>query len=185
MITTGQKVYHPKTTLYGEVTDVEGTHITVSIQDPVTKLFIPYVWDETTLEILDDEEFSVVKALTDAKKKKTELNKQVQEAQKEYGTALEKMLEYLDRVAVQGTRQYANVGVVTIVGRETHASITEENKEAAFAEIEAIGRGEIIKRTIHSGTLESFVSELKETGIPVPQHISTFETPKLSFAKRK
>lgn len=182
----GDKVWHPKTKLFGVVKADGGTdQVEVLVCDTLTGDRIPYVWSVQSLERLDEEEFKVTQELVKWKRRKTELNKLVDEAKKEYGAAEEAMLEYLTRMAVQGTRQYAGIGQVTIDGKNIHASITEENREKAFKEIEAMGRGEIIKRTIHPSTLEAFVSELQDTGVPVPKHISVFETPKLSFAKKK
>ena len=179
----GDKVWHPKTKLFGEVTDFDGDNICVLVRGEIETA--QYVWDPASLELLDEEEFKLTQELVKWKRRKTELNKEVKEAGSEYAAAETNMIEYLMRMAQQGTRQYAGIGQVTIDGKNIHASITEENKDAAFKEIEAMGRAEIIKRTIHPSTLESFVSELQDSGIAVPKHISVFETPKLSFAKKK
>ena len=182
----GDKVWHPKTKLAGVVKleDEISMNVTVVVPDPLVG-DVEFTWSAASLELLDEEEYKLTAELVKWKKRKTELNKLVEEAKKEYGAAESAMLEFLTRMAVQGTRQYAGVGQVTIDGKNIHASITEENKELAFKEIEAMGRAEIIKRTIHPSTLESFVSELQDTGVAVPKHISVYETPKLSFAKKK
>lgn len=182
----GDKVWHPKTKLFGVVKEDNpiSMNTVVIVKDPIAG-DTEFTWSWASLERLDEEEFSVVSELVKWKKRKTELNKLVDEAKKEYGAAEEAMLEFLMRMAQQGTRYYASVGQVTIDGKNIHASISEENREKAFKEIEAMGRAEIIKRTIHPSTLEAFVSELQDTGVPVPKHISVFETPKLSFAKKK
>lgn len=207
---TGDKVWHPKTKLFGVVVALEGMtrtveidagwetwpvdvpmrNVAVAVEDPLAggngaRIYQTYVWSIDSIELLDEEEFKVTAQLVKWKKRKTELNKLVDEAKKEYGAAESAMLEFLTRMALQGTRYYASVGQITIDGKNIHASITEENKLEAFKEIEAMGRGEIIKRTIHPSTLESFVSELQDSGLPVPKHISVFETLKLSFAKKK
>ena len=179
------KVWHPSTKLVGIVMNIDGENASVEVPDPLTDQSTIFVWRTSTIELLDEEEFALVRDLTAAKRLKTELNKKVDEAKKVYGRAEQAMIQFLMRMAAQGTRFYAGAGQVTIDGKNVHASISEENKEIAFKEIEAMGRGEIIKRTIHPSTLESFVVELQDTGIPVPKHISVFETPKLSFAKRK
>lgn len=142
------------------------------------------VWSEKDMEPLDDEEFQLVHNLVHYKLLKTALNKQVEDAKAKYGAAEKAMQAYLERNAIQGTKRYANMQV-SISGMNVYSSISEENKEIAFKEIEEMGRGEIIKRTIHPSTLESFVSELLDSGKKVPGHISYFMTPKLSFAKKK
>src|SRR3990167_4281283 len=182
---TDDKVWHPSTKLVGIVMNVEGENASVEVPDPLTDQSTIFVWRTSTIELLDEEEFALVRDLTAAKRLKTELNKKVDEAKKVYGRAEQAMIQFLMRMAAQGTRFYAGAGQVTIDGKNVHASISEENKEIAFKEIEAMGRGEIIKRTIHPSDRKSFVVELQDTGIPGPQHISVFETPKLSFAKRK
>lgn len=196
MIGVGDMIWNPKTKLSGKVVRGEGAdlngqpipaaHVAVSVEDALAPGgYSLYVWHVSSVELLDEEEFKLVAELVRCKRLKTELNKQVKEAQAAYGAADEAMLAFLDRMAAQGTRQYAGVGQVTIDGVEVHPSITEEDRETAYAEIEAMGRGEIIKRTIHPSTLEAFVNELKDTGVPVPAHIKVFERPKLSFAKKK
>lgn len=182
----GDKVWHPKTKLFGEVSpDSKEDPVEVMVYESLTDKMTPFVWAAASLEHLDEEEFKLTQELLRWKRRKTELNKIVDEAKKEYTAAETNMIEYLLRMSQQGTRYYASVGQVTIDGKNIHASITEENKALAFKEIEDMGRGEIIKRTIHPSTLESFVSELQDSGVPVPKHISVFETPKLSFAKKK
>ncbi len=206
----GDKVWHPKTKLFGPVIATEGMKetveinaswskcdvdvpvgsVAVAITDPIKSgnginVWVPFIWGIESLELMDEEEFKATSELVKWKRRKTELNKLVEEAKKEYGAAESDMLAFLERMAIQGTRQYAGIGQVTIDGKNLHTSITEENREEAFKEIEKMGRGEIIKRTIHPSTLESFVSELQDAGIPVPKHISVYETPKLSFAKKK
>lgn len=182
----GDKVWHPKTKLFGIVkADGNTDQVEVMVYDFVQSKHVPFVWSIMSLERLDEEEFHLTQELINCKKKKTELNKLVKEAGSEYAAAETNMIEYLMRMAKQGTRQYVGIGQVTIDGKNIHASITEENKELAFKEIEEMGRGEIIKRTVHPSTLEAFVSELQDTGVPVPKHISVYETPKLSFAKKK
>ena len=182
----GDKVWHPKTKLFGTVNgDVEPGHVEVMVPDPISGQSASFIWAVQSLELLDEEEFKVTEKIVSAKKEKTRLAKLVKEAGAEYAAAEDAMIEFLTRMAVQGTRQYAGIGQVTIDGKNIHASIPEEAKEIAFKEIEAMGRGEIIRRTIHPATLESFVSELQDAGIPVPKHISVYETPKLSFAKKK
>lgn len=182
----GDKVWHPKTKLVGVVNseDEISMNVTVIVPDPLAG-DTEFVWSVSSLELLDDEEFKLTAELVKWKKRKTEINKLKDEAGKEYAVAEQAMIDFLMRMSVQGTRQYSGIGQVTIDGKNIHTSITEENKEAAFKEIEAMGRGEIIKRTIHPSTLESFVSELQDRGIPVPKHIGVYETPKLSFAKKK
>lgn len=203
-------VWHPKTKLVGRVVamnvagqltmvdenpdgtmanilpDIPEGYAQVDVQDPLFPgQYSQFVWSIESLEPLEEDEFKLVRDLVAAKRKKTELNKEVDIASAEFARAEQALLEYLNRMAIQGTRQYAGVGQVTIDGTKVYPSITEENRDLAYKEIEALGRGEIIKRTIHPATLESFVNELKETGVPVPAHITVFERPKLSFAKKK
>ena len=197
-LNVGDKVWHPKTKLVGLVFGlgdngdvmkggerIPASHAGVVIEDQVTGDSNYYIWTVESLELLDEEEYKAVQDLVKAKKLKTELNKAIEEAKTEYGRAEEALLAFLDRMATRGTRHYAGVGQITIDGVEVHASISEENKELAFQAIEKMGRGEVIKRTIHPKTLDSFVSELKDTGVPVPPEITVFEKPKLSFAKKK
>lgn len=206
MIQVNSMVWHPKTKLVGRVAAVAqgetfdidpadlqaaedilvpAGHALILVDDVLGGEPHKYVWALASLELLDEEEYKLVAELNRCRKLKTELNKQVKEAQAAYGAADEAMLKYLDRMAIRGTREYAGVGQVSISGVEVHASISEENKPLAFEEIRKMGRGEIIKETIHPSTLDAFVSECKDTGVPVPAHVSTFERPKFSFAKKK
>lgn len=144
---------------------------------------VQLTWNHKDIELVNKEELDLVAALVKAKKKKTALNKLVDEAKAEYGAAEEAMQAYFERIAGQATKLYDGVGRVSIDGVEYFAHINEEVKEKAFEEIRAMGRGEIIKPTIHPATLTSFVTELAEEGIEIPPSISYFNKPKLSFAK--
>ena len=185
-MTHGDKLRHLKSFMIGEVInwseDLQAVTVKVTTDLGVEE---NQIWGMKDVEPLDAAEYEAVRDFVLAKRRKTELNKLVAEASAAYGKAEEAIQLYLERRAIQSTKRYQGVGQVSIDGMSVHASISEENREAAFAEIEAIGRGEVIKRTIHPSTLDSFVSELVDDGIKVPEHVSYIMRPKLSLAKKK
>lgn len=184
----GDKVRHTKTFFVGEVSDVsdfeKDKSCVVKFNDDLGVEQIQS-WYSNVSEPLDEAEYDAVRELVSAKRLKTELNKRVEEAKSKYGAAEEAMRILFERRAIQGTKRYAGFGQVSIDGVDVYPSIPEEDKEKAFKEIEAMGRSEIIKRTIHPSTLESFVNELLDAGQKVPEHVKYFTKPKLSFAKKK
>lgn len=136
------------------------------------------------LEILNIEEYELVKALVEARQKKTELNKQLEEAKSEAARIEDKMIDYMRVRGLQSTAPYHGIGKVEIEGMKVMPSITEEKREIAFAVIREMGRGEIIKESIHPATLTNFVTELINNGTKVPESISYFLKPNLSFRKK-
>ena len=182
----GDKLRHLKSFMIGEILfwNEDQKNLTVKITTDLGAEETQ-AWHVKDVEPLDAAEYEVVRDFVLAKRKKTELNKLIAEAQTAYDKAEEAIQLYLERRAIQATKRYQGVGQVSIDGMSVHASISEENREKAFAEIEALGRGEVIKRSIHPSTLDSFVGELVDTGVKVPEHISYVMRPKLSLAKKK
>lgn len=184
----GDKVRHVKTFFVGEVADIsdfeKDKSCVVKFLDDLGIEQIQH-WYSNVMELLDEVEYELVRDIVSAKRLKTRLNKEIAEAQTAYGKAEEAMRMHFERRAVMGTKRYAGFGQVSIDGVDVYPSIPEEDKEKAFQEIEEMGRGEIIKRSIHHSTLESFVNELLDAGAKVPEHVKYFTKPKLSFAKKK
>lgn len=185
-IVEGSKVWHKKTGMIGIVSamlpGVSQVEVTLHTPDGQELSRAQYKLED--LELANLEEVELVSEIVRLKDLKTELNKQVDAAKSAYAAVEDKLAEYLRRRDLQSTRVYNGVGRVSIDGMKVHPSITVDNQEAAFEEIRAMGRGEIIKETIHSKTLESFITELIDNGTAVPAHVGYVLKPKFSITKK-
>ncbi len=74
-----------------------------------------------------------------------------------------------------------NKGSFTIPGRKVYletrvnASVTEENRPSFFKWLKAHKFGDMIKPTVHSSTLTSWVKLMREDGKVIPPTVSVFE----------
>lgn len=172
------KVRNLKTRLVGKVKDFKDQETAI-----VTYEHGDFTSRVSDLEILNEGEFELVKKYVEAKKNKTQLAAQLEEAKSAEAKLEEKIVDYLLKHDTESTKCYEGLGRVMMDGRKIYASISEDNKEAAFKAIQEMGRGEIIKPTIHPATLNSFITELVDTGKEVPKVINYFNKPKLSVKK--
>lgn len=180
-LSVGTKVRNIKTRAVGEVTDFTADDTAVVKYEGQTAGFAARVSD---LELLDLSEFDLVKKLVGLKEQKSKAAEALEQLKSEYAAAEDEMFDYLSKRDIESTKVYEGLGRVSISGQKTMASIVEENKAQAFDWIRGIGRDELIKPTIHPGTLSSFVDELRNEGKDIPKFISYFFKPKFSFTKK-
>lgn len=135
------------------------------------------------LEELNRVEYELVKKLIEARAAKKEAADLSKAADSVAAKAEDDVVEYLRKNSLESTKAYEGLGLAAIDGMKVMPTITEENREAAFAAIRALGRGEIIKETIHPSTLAGLVTELLDEG-KVPESIGYYLKPKLSVRKK-
>lgn len=175
----GARVRNVKTRVVGTVESFLGEDAVVKTEDGLSATCRPQ-----DLEVLNEREYGLVRALVEARRKKTELTQKLDEAKSVAAALEDELIDYMRTNNLQSTAPYDGVGKVEIDGMKVMPSINEENRKAAFAAIKEMGRGEIIKEAIHPATLASFVTELIDNGTPVPASIGYFLKPKLSFKKK-
>lgn len=179
-VKTGDPVRNIKTRVAGilDLTDGEAAQ------------FIPYGEKQAVncrlkdLEPLNQSEYELVAKLVKARAAKKDADDLAKEAASVAAAAEDEMVEYLRKNSLESTKSYDGLGVAVIEGMKVMPSITEENRPAAFAALREMGRGEVIKESVHPSTLSALVSEMLDKGAKIPESISYFLKPKLSLKKK-
>ena len=91
-----------------------------------------------------------------------------------YEKAQSAILELLKATGAETTARYEGLGYVRQMDPKLYASYAKENETDVFAFVKEQGRGDVIKETIHPGTLSSLVKELIEAGKPIPEGVITY-----------
>ena len=94
------------------------------------------------------------------------------ETQKQIDIAETQMMQLLEDKDAVSTAKYEGIGRIQIEKPRLYASINKENQDEFFIYIQNLGREDLIKKSIHPMTLNSFVKELMENDIEVPEFIS-------------
>jgi hypothetical protein len=140
--------------------------------------------DVADLEKLPLTEMQLLSAYREASELCTKLNSDLETAKSDKARAGDELIKFLEDHGKDATAVYEGIGRAEISGSEVYASITEANRDKAFEEIKTLGRGDVIKETIHPKTLSTFVGELIQNGKKVPDGISYILKAKLSLRKK-
>jgi len=127
------------------------------------------------------EERDLVIKFRDAKKKKDDLDHQLKEAKKEFERAESVLIEFLEGNEATSSAKYDGIGYVTIPKPRVYANCKKENQETLFQYLEEIERTDMIKTSVNSQTLSSFVKELLDEGKPIPEFIGHYLKTTLRF----
>lgn len=95
-------------------------------------------------------------------------------AQAEYERAEAELIDYLQEKGATSTAVYDGVGSAVLPKPRLFASFLKENEATVFDFVKSCNEGELIKQTIPSPSLSSFVGRLIEDGKEVPGYISIF-----------
>lgn len=180
-ISVGDKVRNIKTRAVGEVTEIESSGLATIRLDEIGGEIACRLDD---LEALNEFEYMLVKKLVQARASKKEADELAKEAASAATEAEDAVVEYLRKNSLESTKGYDGLGIAVIDGMKVMPSITEENKPAAYEALRAMGRGEVIKESVHPATLSALVSELLDSGKEIPASIGYFLKPKLSVKKK-
>lgn len=83
------------------------------------------------------------------------------------------------------TGEYNGLGWVTVVEQRLSASIEEGFQQDVMDYVKEIGREDLIKTSINSMTLSSFVGQLLKDNQPLPPHVTFFRPKKARFYPAK
>lgn len=178
------QVRNIKTRLVGTIQEIHGENAEILVSSDGELLMTRVECRLQDLEKLNQAEYELIMKLVKAREKKKALAAELEAASSEAATAEDEMIEYFRTHELQSTAPYEGFGKVEIDGMKVMARINIADQEEAFAEIEKMGRGDIIKRSVHPSTLNTFVNELLDNGSRVPEKIGYFLKPKLSFKKK-
>ena len=110
------------------------------------------------------EEFSRLKTSKDELEEKlTEINKRIEIL------ARQEIPNAMDEAGIQNIN-FEGIGRISLRG-DVFASISADNKEAAYEWLEATGRGSLIKPTVNSSTLKAAIKAWILDGEQIPEDL--------------
>jgi hypothetical protein len=124
-------------------------------------------------------EFDLVVKLRDARLKRDELEESLKTAKSEYDSLEQALIEAMTANGQEATARYEGLGYVRMMKPRLFASFRKENEDQVFKFLEDSGRADLIKPTVHAGSLSSYVSELVEAGSKIPETINYYLKPSL------
>lgn len=111
----------------------------------------------------------------------TSLKAKLQDAQGELDKVSEEIRELMEAQDKKSTAKYEGLGYITLAVPYVRASYKKDNETVVFGYLEEVGRGDLVKQTVTSGALSSFVKGLLEEGKKVPEYISYYLQPNIRF----
>ena len=136
--------------------------------------------DQMTLSTVDREK-KLVERFKAAREEFQLLQTEAEEAKKELIQVESELMELLDDQGKKSSAKFEGLGHVTCVEPQVYASFIEGMAPLALVKIEELGRADMIKRTVHPGTLSTFVKELLAKNVPLPDGITYYEKRYLKF----
>jgi len=130
-------------------------------------------------------ERDLVILLRDARKKKADLETALTDANKdneEIEMALAELLEAQDK---KSTAKYEGIGFVTLKKPRLYARFDKEFEPMVFEFLKKEKREDLIKETVNSQSLSSFVKERVEVGSAIPEYIKFYLKPNVAFSGEK
>ncbi len=100
--------------------------------------------------------------LAEEKKKATE--KAAKEAKKEYDKIEFQLLDLLEAQDAEASAKYEGIGYVRVMKPRLYASCNVGDMPALFEYLQEVERDDLIKTTVDSGTLSTYVKECIDNG---------------------
>lgn len=97
------------------------------------------------------------------------LEDDTKKAKSRFEIAQAKLIEELQSKGASKTAKYDGVGTITLMKPSVGAK--SENEDVLFDYLKQIGRDDLIKPTVHHKTLSSFVKEMLDAGMEIPDFI--------------
>ena len=129
----------------------------------------------------NDREKLLVERFKEAKEREKKAKLEHEAAKDALLLVEQELMELLDDQGKKSSAKFEGIGHVTCVAPRISASFIEGQEAIALEEIERLGRGDMIKRTVHPSTLSTFVKELLSLNQPLPPGVTYYEKRWLSF----
>lgn len=111
-----------------------------------------------------DDEKTLVTKFRDCRKRKADLKAQLESANKELDSLKTQIIESLEARQATKTAHYDEAGHISLTKPQVRPRYLKENEDQVFDYLRGIGRGDLIKETVHPKTLQSFCKEQIEEG---------------------
>src|SRR3990167_6150821 len=102
----------------------------------------------------------------------------------EYENGVSELVELLRSQGKEASAKYEGIGFVSLGTPQLYASYKKENQDDIFSWVKSLGRDDLIKDTIHPASFSSFVSELLGRSETLPEIVSYYLKPKVTFYDR-
>jgi molybdenum cofactor biosynthesis enzyme MoaA len=131
-------------------------------------------------------EQELLQAVLDARTEVDRIDDLLSAAKQVKEKAVTELVEYMDNRDLKSFKS-ATLGITAIRKETLYVSIDKEKHEEAMRWIqEDMGRGDMIKATIHNKTLSSFISDMLKKGEQIPQDLfKWFFKPEISIINAK
>lgn len=116
-----------------------------------------------------------------AKDEVERLEDESKKAKSRFEIAQAKLVEELQSKGASKTAKYDGVGTITLMKPSVGAR--SENEDVLFDYLKQIGRNDLIKPTVHHKTLSSFVKEMLDAGMEIPDFIEYWFKPSTRLTK--
>lgn len=120
-----------------------------------------------------------------ARREKEALAKKLSEAEKTLDAAILKLHENMEARQATKTATYDGLGTYSMKEPRLIATVNDENQDKLLVYVRALDRGDLIKETIHWGTLSTFCKEIREQNQPLPEFINVYLKPSGIFYAAK
>ncbi len=95
------------------------------------------------------------------------------------------LIDYLEEEGKKSSAKYEGIGHVTRVEGQAYASIKEGCQPIVLDHFRSIGRDDMIKTSIHSATLTSFVNQCLKTNEALPDGVTYYRNKSIRFTPAK
>lgn len=130
-------------------------------------------------------ERDLVIMLRDARNRKEELELLQKEAGKANDEIEEALAELLEAQDKKSTAKYEGIGFVTLKKPRLYARFDKEFEMQVFEFLKAENRVDLIKETVNTQSLSSFVTERVEVGQTIPEFIKYYLKRNVAFNAEK
>lgn len=109
------------------------------------------------------------------------LNDALSDKKREFEAVEAQLMELLDDEGKKSSARFDGIGHVTCVDPTPYASIATGQDEILFESLRKMGRDDLIKLTVHSGSLTTLVKQCLKEGTPIPEGSTYYFKRRLSF----
>ena len=120
------------------------------------------------------EERDLVLKFKKAKDKKSELETLLKEAKKEFDKIESRLIELLEDKSAEASAKYEGIGYVRVNKPRLYASCNVGDNEALFKHLIDVDQADMIKESVHPGTLSTYVKECIEQGNDFPEFVNYY-----------
>lgn len=137
------------------------------------------------VNVTPDREKLLVEKFSKLLSHRQKLDKALEQVKSEYSKLEAEIMELLDDQGKKSSARFEGLGHVTVVKPRLFARVIAEQKDLLFNWLNKNGYNDLIKESVHSGSLSSVVKELIELGQEPPPGCDYYLKSSLNFYPSK